>query len=53
VTFRAVAPQRDARSVIFRYEPASFRVGLFVTLAMLAFVCAVGGWAAARRGRGS
>jgi len=51
LTFRTVAPPRDARSVIFRYEPASFRVGLFVTLAMLACVCAVGGWAAVGRGR--
>jgi len=51
VTFRTVAPPRDARSVIFRYEPASFRVGLFLTLVMLACVCAVGGWAAVGRGR--
>jgi len=42
VTFRAVAPPRDARTVIFRYEPASFRVGLFIVLTTLAGVCAAG-----------
>jgi hypothetical protein len=42
VTFRTVAPPRDARSVIFRYEPASFRVGLFIALAAL-FAAAAGG----------
>ena len=36
VTFRAVPLTQDVRSVDFRYEPASFRVGLFVALAALA-----------------
>jgi hypothetical protein len=42
VAFRAVTPPRAARSVVCRYQPASFRVGLFVTLvasAALAAAC--------------
>lgn len=31
VAFRAVAPPVTARSVIFRYQPAAFQVGLFAT----------------------
>jgi len=38
VAFRAVAPPRETRSVLFRYEPASFRVGLFITLTTLTTV---------------
>ena len=49
VTFRAVAPPRDARSVVFRYEPASFRVGLFIALITLAAVAATGANMLARR----
>ncbi|UCC67832.1 MAG: hypothetical protein JSV79_12065 [Armatimonadota bacterium] len=40
VTFRAVAPPQDARSVVFRYEPASFGVGLFISLVMLCIAAA-------------
>jgi len=36
VTFRAVEPPREAKSVAFRYQPAAFRVGLFLALATLA-----------------
>jgi len=50
VTFRAVAPPRQAKSVVFRYEPASFRVGLFITLLALGSACAGGGWMLAARG---
>jgi uncharacterized membrane protein YfhO len=36
VAFRAVALPPETRSVAFRYEPASFRVGLFLSLTALA-----------------
>ncbi len=50
VTFRAVAPPRESKSVLFRYEPGSFRVGLFVTLAMLGAACAALGFMSVGRG---
>jgi hypothetical protein len=42
VTFRVVAVPRPAKEVVFRYEPASFRVGLFVSLVTLAVALGVG-----------
>jgi uncharacterized membrane protein YfhO len=51
VTFRAVALPLDARSVIFRYEPASFRIGLFIALVALAGVAATGANVLVRRSR--
>ncbi|HUU53905.1 MAG TPA: hypothetical protein VMY87_03205 [Armatimonadota bacterium] len=44
VAFRTVAPPQDAKQVTFRYEPDSFRVGLFVTLLAVAAMGAVGGF---------
>jgi uncharacterized membrane protein YfhO len=41
VAFRTVAAPRSADSVVFRYQPSDFRVGLFVTLAALALAAAV------------
>jgi len=38
VAFRAVAPPRAARSVLFRYEPAGFTIGLFVALTTVASI---------------
>lgn len=40
VTFRVTAPPREASRVVFRYEPDSFRLGVF---AMLAALCCLGG----------
>jgi uncharacterized membrane protein YfhO len=42
VAFRAVAVPQHATKVVFRYEPASFRVGLFVSLLAAAFVIGSG-----------
>jgi hypothetical protein len=51
VAFRAVAVPREAETVLFRYQPDDFRVGLFVALLALASVGATGGCAiASRRG---
>ena len=50
LTFRAVAPPREVGSVLFRYEPAAFRVGLFVSLVALGVLSMTLGWMAARRG---
>jgi hypothetical protein len=36
VTFRAVPLAQDVKSVDFRYEPGSFRVGLFIALVAIA-----------------
>jgi len=46
VTFRAVAVPQHATKVVFRYEPASFRVGLFVSLLAVALVtgCGIALW---------
>jgi len=49
VTFRAVAVPREATKVVFRYEPASFRVGLFVSLLAVAITIGVGAGSWARR----
>ena len=49
LTFRAVAPPAEAGSVIFRYEPSSFLVGLFATLVAGAFACGACGWVIAAR----
>jgi hypothetical protein len=43
VAFRVVALPENAARVVFRYEPAGFRVGLFVALVTLACVAAAGG----------
>jgi hypothetical protein len=53
VAFRAVPLPREATSVVFRYEPASFRVGLFLTLTTLAFLCGAGGYTLAYGARRS
>ncbi len=50
VTFRAVAVPQQARSVVFRYQPASFRVGLFFTLLALAAGCGTAGRLLVARG---
>lgn len=41
VAFRVVAPPQRTREVIFRYEPAGFRIGLFITLLTLALLASV------------
>ena len=46
-----VALPRGAARVEFRYEPATFRFGLFVTLCALAFLAAAGAALAQRRPR--
>jgi hypothetical protein len=38
VAFRTVALPPDAGSLVFRYEPAAFRIGLFVALLACAAV---------------
>ena len=43
VAFRAVAPPLQADSVLFRYQPASFRIGLFIALTTLACISALAG----------
>ncbi len=52
VAFRAVAIPADATSVLFRYEPDSFRVGLFITLLACAALTVLAGSLRARRGVG-
>ena len=49
LTFRAVALPAGARSVVFRYEPEDFRVGLFASLLALACISGAGGWMALGR----
>ena len=49
VTFRAVAVPSEATKVVFRYRPASFRVGMFVSLMMLAVVVGLGSGVCAHR----
>ncbi len=46
ITFRAVAVPQQATKVVFRYEPASFRVGMFVALLAVALVtgCGIALW---------
>ena len=51
VAFRAVALPREARAVVFRYEPAAFRVGLFAALATCLLVSAVIGSRITGRGQ--
>jgi hypothetical protein len=49
VTFRAVPLTQDVRSVDFRYEPAAFRVGLFIALVALAALATTLGFVVATR----
>jgi hypothetical protein len=51
VAFRTVALPADAKTVLFRYEPDSFRVGLFVALASCALVAAMAAHSLTARGR--
>jgi len=51
VAFRTVALPPDAGSVLFRYEPAAFRIGLFVTLLACAVVAGVTAHTVKARGR--
>jgi hypothetical protein len=50
VAFRAVALPEGTESVTFRYEPSSFRVGVFVSLLALAAVLGAAGGMLALRG---
>jgi hypothetical protein len=49
VTFRVVAVPRQATKMVFRYQPASFRVGLFISLLTLAVAMGMGSGLCARR----
>ena len=51
VAFWAVALPREAKSVVFKYEPAAFRVGLFAALATCLLVSAVIGSRITGRGQ--
>ncbi len=44
VAFRTVALPRTAKSVVFQYEPETFRVGLFASLIALGAALTVAGY---------
>jgi hypothetical protein len=51
VAFRVVALPAGAESVLFRYEPDSFRVGMFITLLICALLGGIAAATLAPRGR--